>query len=119
MFLLRNRKCKSVAAKNGINGLLNVHKCSSPIASQRSSSYLRKFWNARRVEWPNSSNGIRSLSSIENTEGYQPNAKYASCDLPSQIKVVICGGGVMGAAVAYHLALLGQGAQTVILEQGR
>ncbi|XP_043585152.1 pyruvate dehydrogenase phosphatase regulatory subunit, mitochondrial [Bombus pyrosoma] len=39
--------------------------------------------------------------------------------LPKQTKVVICGGGVMGGAVAYHLSLMGLGSQTVIVESGR
>lgn len=39
--------------------------------------------------------------------------------IPKDAKVVICGGGVMGAAVAYHLAALGWGSETVILESGR
>ncbi|CAL7940334.1 unnamed protein product [Xylocopa violacea] len=39
--------------------------------------------------------------------------------LPKEAKVVICGGGVMGGAVAYHLSLMGLGPQTVILESGR
>ncbi|XP_043527006.1 pyruvate dehydrogenase phosphatase regulatory subunit, mitochondrial isoform X2 [Frieseomelitta varia] len=39
--------------------------------------------------------------------------------LPKEAKVVICGGGVMGGAVAYHLSLLGLGSQTVIVENGR
>lgn len=39
--------------------------------------------------------------------------------LPKKCKVVICGGGVQGAAVAYHLAKLGWGGDTVLLEQGR
>lgn len=38
---------------------------------------------------------------------------------PKEAKVVICGGGVMGGAVAYHLSLLGLGSQTVIVENGR
>ncbi|XP_066152391.1 pyruvate dehydrogenase phosphatase regulatory subunit, mitochondrial isoform X1 [Euwallacea fornicatus] len=38
---------------------------------------------------------------------------------PSQAKVVICGGGIMGASVAYHLAKLGWGPQTVLVEQNR
>lgn len=38
---------------------------------------------------------------------------------PKRAKVVICGGGVMGAAVAYHLAELGWGQHTVLIEQGR
>ncbi|CAH0401761.1 unnamed protein product [Chilo suppressalis] len=37
--------------------------------------------------------------------------------LPSQAKVVICGGGVMGAAVAYHLAERGWGDKTVLIER--
>lgn len=39
--------------------------------------------------------------------------------LPKDIQVVICGGGVMGAAVAYHLAALGWGSRTVIIESGK
>lgn len=39
--------------------------------------------------------------------------------LPKEAKVVICGGGVMGGAVAYHLSLMGLGPQTVIVESGR
>lgn len=38
---------------------------------------------------------------------------------PSETGVVICGGGVMGAAVAYNLAKLGWGPKTVVLEQSR
>ncbi|XP_076687324.1 pyruvate dehydrogenase phosphatase regulatory subunit, mitochondrial [Andrena cerasifolii] len=39
--------------------------------------------------------------------------------LPKEAKVVICGGGVMGGAVAYHLSLMGLGPQTIIVESGR
>lgn len=39
--------------------------------------------------------------------------------LPKKTKVVICGGGVMGASVAYHLAEVGWGPQTIVLEQGK
>ncbi|KAK7789876.1 hypothetical protein R5R35_008830 [Gryllus longicercus] len=39
--------------------------------------------------------------------------------VPKKARVVICGGGVMGAAVAYHLAELGWGESTVLVEQGR
>lgn len=37
--------------------------------------------------------------------------------LPKSCKVAVCGGGVMGASVAYHLAQLGWGAQTIVIEQ--
>jgi NADPH-dependent 2,4-dienoyl-CoA reductase/sulfur reductase-like enzyme len=43
----------------------------------------------------------------------------APVSLPKEAKVVICGGGVMGAAVAYHLAELGWGPQTVLVDKGR
>ncbi|XP_063987636.1 pyruvate dehydrogenase phosphatase regulatory subunit, mitochondrial [Diachasmimorpha longicaudata] len=39
--------------------------------------------------------------------------------LPEDAQVVICGGGIMGAAVAYHLAVMGWGSRTIILESGR
>ena len=38
---------------------------------------------------------------------------------PRHAKVVVCGGGVMGASVAYHLAKLGWGSETVLIEQNR
>lgn len=37
--------------------------------------------------------------------------------LPPTAKVVICGGGIMGTAVAYHLAKRGWGGQTVLIEK--
>lgn len=39
--------------------------------------------------------------------------------LPSTAKVVICGGGVMGASVAYHLAKRGWGDKTILIEKER
>lgn len=45
--------------------------------------------------------------------------KYESIALPSKAQTVICGGGIMGAAVAYHLALHGSGHEVVLLEQDR
>jgi pyruvate dehydrogenase phosphatase regulatory subunit len=39
--------------------------------------------------------------------------------LPKNCKVAICGGGVMGASVAYHLAQLGWGPQTIVIEQDK
>lgn len=38
---------------------------------------------------------------------------------PKNARVVICGGGIMGATVAYHLALAGWGTHTVVIEQGK
>jgi len=39
--------------------------------------------------------------------------------LPKEARVVICGGGVMGGAVAYHLSLVGLGPETILVESGR
>ena len=39
--------------------------------------------------------------------------------LPSHAKVVICGGGVQGAALGYFLAQHGWGKDTIILDQGK
>lgn len=39
--------------------------------------------------------------------------------LPKEARVVICGGGVMGGAVAYHLSLIGLGPETVLVESAR
>lgn len=39
--------------------------------------------------------------------------------LPKEARVVICGGGVMGGAVAYHLSLMGLGPETILVESGR
>lgn len=52
-----------------------------------------------------------------------PSCKAVSGDsqllpLPGQARVVICGGGVVGTSVAYHLAKLGW-TNIVLLEQGR
>ena len=38
--------------------------------------------------------------------------------LPSQAEIVICGGGVIGCSVAYHLSKLGK-KDIVLIEQGR
>lgn len=45
--------------------------------------------------------------------------KYESNALPAKAQTVICGGGIMGAAVAYHLALYGLAHEVVLLEQDR
>ncbi|XP_033223647.1 pyruvate dehydrogenase phosphatase regulatory subunit, mitochondrial [Belonocnema kinseyi] len=52
----------------------------------------------------------KKMTKVNNVENEDP---------PKDSQVVICGGGVMGAAVAYHLALMGLGSQTVIVESSR
>uniref|UniRef100_A0A8C7JXP5 Pyruvate dehydrogenase phosphatase regulatory subunit, mitochondrial n=1 Tax=Oncorhynchus kisutch TaxID=8019 RepID=A0A8C7JXP5_ONCKI len=64
------------------------------------------FSLGRRGIW---SSPRRLASAVETT---QP------IPLPSQARVVICGGGIVGTSVAYHLAKLGW-TEIVLLEQGR
>ncbi|XP_023605136.1 pyruvate dehydrogenase phosphatase regulatory subunit, mitochondrial-like isoform X2 [Myotis lucifugus] len=45
-------------------------------------------------------------------------AEAHSVALPAQAQVVICGGGIMGTSVAYHLSKMGW-KDIVLLEQGR
>ena len=45
-------------------------------------------------------------------------ATAQSVALPAQAQVVICGGGIMGTSVAYHLSKMGW-KDIVLLEQGR
>lgn len=51
--------------------------------------------------------------------GSHERSKYESNALPRKAKVVICGGGVMGASVAYHLASKNLGNEVILLEQER
>lgn len=58
-------------------------------------------------------------------KAYFDDQKYQKCRkysvntriLPKNFKVAICGGGAMGASIAYHLAQLGWGPQTIVIEQ--
>ncbi|XP_076762368.1 pyruvate dehydrogenase phosphatase regulatory subunit, mitochondrial isoform X2 [Xylocopa sonorina] len=64
------------------------------------------FSNCQRLRYSSSKSTIKASEDVDDP-------------LPKEAKVVICGGGVMGGAVAYHLSRMGLGPQTVILESGR
>lgn len=49
---------------------------------------------------------------------YSQETEQASTKVPSSAKVVVCGGGVVGTSVAYHLAKAGW-TDVVLLEQGQ
>lgn len=72
-----------------------------------------------RVHWQKKHNLMHSSRSINSAIYTSSDSKYDSVPLPKHAKVVICGGGVMGAAVAYHLSLQGWGADTVLIDQSR
>ncbi|KAJ8922390.1 hypothetical protein NQ315_004335 [Exocentrus adspersus] len=71
---------------------------------------LRRSNFACACKFFNRNLGSSSCSSYTDTDIVAP---------PRDAKVVICGGGVMGASVAYHLGKLGWGKDTVLIEQNR
>jgi len=82
---------------NGYGSVLSVVKTHCPL--------LKAYFDGRRNE------KCRKYSSATTAT--------ATGILPKSCKVAICGGGVMGASVAYHLAELGWGPQTIVIEQDK
>ncbi|XP_074007996.1 pyruvate dehydrogenase phosphatase regulatory subunit, mitochondrial isoform X2 [Numenius arquata] len=66
-------------------------------------------WRAANPKWRRTTCCRRSTSST---------AEPHPVSLPAQAQVVICGGGIMGTSVAYHLSKMGW-KDIVLLEQGR
>nr|CAI5832874.1 unnamed protein product [Callosobruchus analis] len=68
-----------------------------------------------------SNNVYKCLGNGLATDGSTPKATTPGGNVtpPKDARVVICGGGVMGASVAYHLGKLGWGKETVLIEQNR
>ncbi|XP_078606753.1 pyruvate dehydrogenase phosphatase regulatory subunit, mitochondrial-like [Branchiostoma floridae x Branchiostoma japonicum] len=67
-------------------------------------SRSRVVWTTHELQYVRTTSGCRELSS-------------ASVQLPSEARVVISGGGIVGCSVAYHLAKSGW-TDVVLLEQG-
>ncbi|EDW62674.1 pyruvate dehydrogenase phosphatase regulatory subunit, mitochondrial [Drosophila virilis] len=59
---------------------------------------------------------VLSKRKFQPHEAVDPNEKLAG-QVPGQARVVICGGGITGASVAYHLGLQGWGGETLLIEQ--
>ena len=69
---------------------------------------------------PSSGNNVNGSNNNNNVSiDHHLNPDTVASQPPKNARVVICGGGIMGAAVAYHLALAGWGQHTVVLEQTR
>ncbi|NXR55385.1 PDPR phosphatase, partial [Hippolais icterina] len=66
-------------------------------------------WRAAHPKWRRMTNSQRGTSTT---------AEPHPVSLPAQAQVVICGGGIMGTSVAYHLSKMGW-KDIVLLEQGR
>lgn len=61
-----------------------------------------------------SSNVLRKRKFVPQTPKQDPVS-----GLPEKARVVVCGGGIIGASVAYHLAKMGWGKDTVLIEQDK
>ncbi|KAJ0184007.1 hypothetical protein K1T71_000430 [Dendrolimus kikuchii] len=61
--------------------------------------------------------GSRQFTNRLETLNHEERLEGCLSSLPQKAKVVICGGGNMGAAVAYHLAQRGWGDQTILIER--
>ncbi|KAB0792639.1 hypothetical protein PPYR_14600 [Photinus pyralis] len=66
-----------------------------------------------------SSTNIKRLITFHNCLSYNINPPPESGPPPRNARVVIAGGGVMGASVAYHIAKLGWAKDTVLLDQNK
>lgn len=64
------------------------------------------FYNRQRIKYISTKSTLVTNEDVDNS-------------FPKNAKVVICGGGVMGGAVAYHLSLMGLGSQTIIIESSK
>jgi len=80
---------------------------------KRSGLLYSRYITQRRTIFSNSHETNVSTKSINAI--ITENLEY----VPKEARVVICGGGVMGGAVAYHLSRMGLGLETVLIESGR
>lgn len=62
---------------------------------------------------------ILSRNFSSNGDNFEFNGRIVNHIPPKNSRVVICGGGLMAASVAYHLGLAGWGNHTTIVDQGR
>ncbi|KAF9412520.1 hypothetical protein HW555_008989 [Spodoptera exigua] len=79
---------------------------------------IKRIWGSGRYN-AHKCIGIvsRDFSSRLDALDYEERLEGCLSALPPKAKVVICGGGMMGAAVAYHLARRGWGDKTIVIEK--
>ncbi|XP_022910768.1 pyruvate dehydrogenase phosphatase regulatory subunit, mitochondrial isoform X2 [Onthophagus taurus] len=76
--------------------------------------YTRFYYTTNKYTNEVFSIRLNNFSGTASTTDNEP-----ATTVPQHARVVICGGGVMGASVAYHLAKLGWANDTVLIEQHR
>lgn len=120
---LQNKNRLNVRFIGRFQTILKCH--TNQLHSSGINSYNRQSQWHRKPIYSISRNCIHSTSggtfanTFNRTAETNAPRKYESNTLPSKAQTVICGGGIMGAAVAYHLALYGLGHEVVLLEQDR
>ncbi|XP_076241185.1 pyruvate dehydrogenase phosphatase regulatory subunit, mitochondrial isoform X2 [Calliopsis andreniformis] len=81
--------------------------------------HSKSFCNKYLIQWSNFVFYNRQRVKHSSSQSTLVTNEDVDDPLPKKAKVVICGGGVMGGAVAYHLSLMGLGPETVVVESGR
>ena len=71
-----------------------------------------------RHNWKLSPPGVRCLSTTTSPLGTASSNGNGPVQIPQDARVVICGGGIAGVSVAYHLAKRGW-SDVLLLDQGR
>lgn len=107
--------CLRLRNKNRLSQIIRNHAnyFHSLPQNAHSSKYKQIYLTQQRCIHHSLGNSATAAADSVNQSQYDSNA------LPKNAKTVICGGGIMGAAVAYHLALQGLGPETVLLEQDK
>lgn len=97
-----------------IEGTLEVNRTRNPFEMWNRSKVLCNSYRIQKNFFSNNPKVAELISGINSAA-----SEDSKNVLPKEARVVICGGGVMGGAVAYHLSLVGLGPQTVLVESGR